>query len=74
MWVVTVNDKYFLRSLNIKRVKGKMLTKDDFEVTQDINQAYLFETELGCLAMMVFLTSLHLVNYEFRMLDVKELI
>lgn len=72
MWVATVNDKYFLRSLNIKRVKGKMLTKDDFEVTNDINQAYIFETELACLAMMVFLTSLHLVNHEFGMLDVKE--
>lgn len=74
MWVITVNDKYYLRSLSIKRVKGKLLTKDDFEVTEHINHAYLFETELGCLAMMVFLTSLHLVHHEFRMFNVKELI
>ena len=73
MWVVTVNDKYFLRSLNIKCVKGKMLTKDDFEVTNDINQAYLFNTELSCLDMIVLLTYLHLVNYEFRMIEVKDL-
>lgn len=72
MWVITVNDKYYLRSLSIKRVKGKLLAKDDFEVTEDVNHAYLFVTELGCLAMMVFLTSLHLVHHEFRMIEVKD--
>lgn len=74
MWVLTVNKKYLLSALEIKRVDGKRSTESGLKVTEDINKAYLFETEMGCVAMNMFLISIYRNKYEFGRLNLREIV